>query len=231
MKIMLSVTCLLAGLFVSSCGGGNDATTMERTWRGRHKKDTVAFVNPTRLGDHLIKKAGVATGFQFPVGRPDGKGGIDTAGFFKARGYLGTEHPGEDWNRFTGGNSDIGKFVFAVADGVVFFSSDIGEGWGPVVRMVHNYGTAREPKFVESVYAHLNTCYVQAGNRLKRGDVIGTIGNANGKYHAHLHFEMRLDVGKDINAGLKGDTAGYVDPTQFIVAHPPVKKPSAGKSN
>lgn len=157
-------------------------------------------------------------GFDFPVGPPD------AANYYKFRGFLpaGLEHLGEDWNGLGGGNTDFGDYVYAVADGVVFYAEDYKAGWGKVIRMVHNYGTADAPRYIESLYAHVASSWVRPGNRMKRGEIIGTIGSADGIYHAHLHFEMRKQVGKDVKSGYEGDTLGFVDPTQFIEGHRPV---------
>jgi hypothetical protein len=62
-------------------------------------------------------------GFDYPVGPPNAKR------YFKARGFLpnGLEHLGEDWNGDGGGNSDFGDYVYAAADGVVFYSTSMPE--------------------------------------------------------------------------------------------------------
>ncbi len=46
-------------------------------------------------------------GFDFPVGKPDGKG------YYRARGLRlkSPRHMGEDWNGNGGGNSDLGDTV------------------------------------------------------------------------------------------------------------------------
>ena len=156
-------------------------------------------------------------GFDYPVGPPNAKR------YFKARGFLpnGLEHLGEDWNGDGGGNSDFGDYVYAAADGVVFYSNSYNNGWGNVIRILHNYGTEAHPLYIETLYAHVASSWVRTGYNMKRGEVIGTIGNAKGKYHAHLHFEMRKAAGKDIRCGYDGDTIGFVDPTPFIEAHRP----------
>jgi hypothetical protein len=167
----------------------------------------------------ILAKLRPCTGFDYPVGPPD------AARYFKARGFLpkGLEHLGEDWNGAGGGNTDFGDYVYAAADGVVFFSDHVGPGWGNVIRMVHNYGTKESPRYVETLYAHVSSSLVRPGYRMRRGEIIGTIGNAKGKYHAHLHFEMRKQPGKDIRCGYDGDTLGFVDPTAFIEARRPSK--------
>lgn len=156
-------------------------------------------------------------GFDYPVAPPDAKN------YFKARGFLpvNLEHLGEDWNGHRGGNSDFGDYVYAAADGVVFFSGYVNQGWGTVIRMLHNYGTDESPRYVETLYAHVSSAWARVGNEMRRGQTIGTIGNAEGKYHAHLHFETRLKPGKDIRCGYDGDTLGFVDPTAFIEQHRP----------
>lgn len=167
------------------------------------------------IGAAIMEKVLPADGFDFPVGPPDAKD------YYKFRGFLpkNLEHLGEDWNGTGGGNTDMGDYVYAAADGVVFAAKDHGGGWGIVIRMIHNYGSKAQPQYVESLYAHVASTWVRPGNRMKRGDVIGTIGNASGKYHAHLHFEMRKAPGKHIRCGYDGDTLGFVDPTQFILEH------------
>ncbi len=177
---------------------------------------TAALPNPP-ITPAILDKLRPCDGFDFPVGPPHAKH------YYKFRGFLpkDLEHLGEDWNGTGGGNTDFGDFVHAAADGIVFISQDYGAGWGIVVRVLHNYGTKADPAYIESVYAHVQSSWVKPGFRLKRGDILGTIGTAANKYHAHLHFEMRKAVGKDIGAGYAGDTVGFVDPTVFIEAHRP----------
>jgi murein DD-endopeptidase MepM/ murein hydrolase activator NlpD len=91
--------------------------------------------------------------------------------------------------------------------------------------MVHNYGTVESPRYIETLYAHVSSLLVRPGYAMRRGEMIGTIGNADGKYHAHLHFEMRLKPGKDIRCGYDGDTLGFISPTPFIEAHRPKRTP------
>ena len=169
----------------------------------------------------LLAKLTPCDGFDYPVNPPDAKR------YFKARGFLpiGIEHLGEDWNGPGGGNTDFGDFVYASATGVVIFSKFVGPGWGNVIRLLHNYGTLEAPRYIETLYAHVGSSLVRPGYVMNRGEVIGTIGNADGKYHAHLHFEMRTKPGKDIGCGYAGDTLGFVDPTAFIEAHRPPRSP------
>lgn len=156
-----------------------------------------------------------ADGFDFPVGPPDAKG------YYNAQGFTKNNHLGDDWNGNGGGNSDKGDPVFATADGLVKLAMDYEGGWGKVIRILHNAGTAERPYFVESLYAHLDSMHVEAGAKVKRGQKIGNIGDAGGAYWAHLHFEIRRDTALDLGGGYDPDTTGYLDPTKFVKAHRP----------
>ncbi|MEM0996050.1 MAG: M23 family metallopeptidase [Bacteroidota bacterium] len=202
--------------------GVTNHTVYERDTLRPAPVDTTAPVDSFPLiSPEIVQKVRPADGFDFPVGPPDAED------YYKYRGFLPNdlEHLGEDWNGIGGGNTDQGDYVFAAADGVVFFAEDFGGGWGIVIRMLHNYGTEAQPNYIESLYAHVASAWVRPGNRMKRGEIIGTIGSAGGIYHAHLHFEMRGSPGKPIPSGYEGDTLGFVDPTDFIQAHRPQRRP------
>ena len=69
----------------------------------------------------------LADGFDQPVGKPDADGYIFT------RGFRPRYHMGEDWNGLEGGNSDLGKPVYATANGIVVLARDMRMGWGNLV--------------------------------------------------------------------------------------------------
>jgi murein DD-endopeptidase MepM/ murein hydrolase activator NlpD len=150
-------------------------------------------------------------GFDFPVGPPDG------AGYYDAQPFGTNTHLGNDWNGNGGGNTDLGDPVHAVATGVVVHAFDLGGGWGNVVRIVHACG-------VESLYAHLDRIETTLGATVERGQRIGTIGTAHGRYLAHLHLEIR-SPGLPLGGGYSTDTTGYRDPTAFIRANRPTARP------
>ena len=158
----------------------------------------------------------VADGLDYPLGPPDGKG------YYNAQPFGGNSgHLGDDWNGVGGGNSDLGDTIFSIGTGKVFFSKDIGGGWGNVVRMVHNIGTHLDPVWVESLYAHMDTVWVNQGAILKRGDPLGTVGTAGGIYLAHLHLEIRSQVGLPIGGGYGTEIEGWEDPSAYIQSHRP----------
>ena len=150
-------------------------------------------------------------GFDFPVGAPDAAGYVDAQPFGR------NDHLGADWNARTGGNSDLGDPVHAAAAGRVIFAGEGGPGWGPVVRVLHR--TPAGP--VETLYAHLDEIQVASGALLQRGQQLGTIGTAHGRYLAHLHFELRDVVGMELGPGYAADRDGWVDPTAYILANRP----------
>ena len=150
-------------------------------------------------------------GFDFPVGPPDGEG------YYDAQPFREHDHLGSDWNGNGGGDTDLGDPVHSVAGGRVVFAEDVGGGWGNVVRIVHRCEDGK----VESVYAHLDVIAVSVGERVERGDVIGSIGDAHAEYVPHLHFELRNEVGLPIGSGYGEEARGYLDPTAFILSHRP----------
>lgn len=157
----------------------------------------------------------ITDGFDYPVGAPDGKG------YYNAQKFQENYHLGEDWNGTGGGNTDLGDPVYAAANGYVVFSAPHTAGWGNVVRIVHCTfpgNEKRKPVYLETLYAHLDTILVASGDIVSRGQQIGTIGSSNGKYYAHLHFELRYNIMMLIGAGY-GSRRGYLDPSRFINSH------------
>ncbi|MFN0130131.1 MAG: M23 family metallopeptidase [Verrucomicrobiales bacterium] len=160
-------------------------------------------------------KVPLADGFEIPVGKPPGEG------YYVFRGYAPNGHLGEDWNGKGGGDTDLGDPVYSCADGMVVFSYDVRVGWGNVVIIRHAYRSADGSiRQVDSLYAHLDRRTVRKDQIVKRGQEIGTIGTAHGRYAAHLHFEMRknLEVGMNRSKFPK-DFSVYYSPRQFMAAH------------
>jgi hypothetical protein len=154
-----------------------------------------------------------ASRFDFPLGSENG------ALVYNAQRFSGNKHLGDDLNGIGGEDSDLGDPVFAVADGRVLRARDGGPGWGNVIILLHAYLQDGERKFVESYYGHLETMLVKPGQNVRRGQQIGTVGTGNGKYFAHLHFEMRAFVTPYVGPGYRTDTRGWIDPSAFITRH------------
>ncbi len=77
-----------------------------------------------------------------------------------------------------------GTPVKCSADGVVIYS-----GWktdfGKLVTVDHGYG-------YRTRYGHLMKIYVKNGQRVKRGDTIGALGNTGRSTGPHLHYEVKV---------------------------------------
>jgi murein DD-endopeptidase MepM/ murein hydrolase activator NlpD len=166
-----------------------------------------------------------ADGFDFPVGKPDGAGYWIVSGLAEQEYYklFGSWHTGEDWNRGSG-DADLGDPVYSVAHGKVNVARHFG-GWGNVVLVEHGLP---DGDTVWSQYAHLREMTVSEGQKVSRGDQVGTIGKGDkNKFVAHLHFEIRL---RDLPAykwGWKTEAdrlevlRSYAHPSDFISARRP----------
>jgi len=152
----------------------------------------------------------LAKHFDWPVGKPNGEG------YYNAQPFGENNHLGEDLNATTGGNSDLGDPIYAVANGYVSFAQDVGGGWGNVIRIIHKL---EDSTYVESLYAHCDEINVSKGSLVSKGKQIGTIGDAHGQYYAHLHFELRSKINMPIGGGYSSKIEGYLNPLKFIKSH------------
>jgi murein DD-endopeptidase MepM/ murein hydrolase activator NlpD len=83
-----------------------------------------------------------------------------------------------------------GTPVKAPADGVVVFTGRNG-GLGKTVRIAHGFGFT-------TVYGHLDAIDVEPGDEIRRGEVLGALGNSGRSTGPHLHYEVHVD-GKAAN--------------------------------
>ncbi|MBI1215401.1 MAG: peptidoglycan DD-metalloendopeptidase family protein [Alphaproteobacteria bacterium] len=74
--------------------------------------------------------------------------------------------------------------VAAAADGVVVYVGDRLKSYGNLVLIRH-------PGGMVTTYAHLSTVTVRAGQSVRRGQVIGSVGSTGSVSSAQLHFEVR----------------------------------------
>ena len=154
-----------------------------------------------------------AARFDFPLGSEHG------ALAYNAQPFTENRHLGDDLNGIGGENSDLGDPIYAIADGRVLFAADGGPGWGNAIIVLHAYEENGVRKYVQSYYAHVETIRVEPRQDVRRGEQIATVGNASGRYLAHLHFEMREFVTPFVGPGYREDTRGWINPTEFIAAH------------
>ena len=162
-------------------------------------------------------KSHISHGFDFPVGKPNAEG------YYNALKFREKSHLGEDWNGLKGGNSDFDDPIYSISNGLVVSAEDLGGGWGNVIRIVHKLKNNKYA-YVESLYAHCSKTLVKKGDFVRKGDLIGKIGNANGKYLAHLHFEIRSKPGQSVGFGYaKIAEDYYISPTNFISINRKIK--------
>lgn len=76
-----------------------------------------------------------------------------------------------------------GTPIYATADGTVRLSGNVGNGYGNHVIVNHGFS-------YETLYGHMVRTKVRAGQRVKRGEVLGWVGNTGKSTGPHLHYEV-----------------------------------------
>ncbi len=107
--------------------------------------------------------------------------GWRTDPFTKAR----RRHKGMDFT------APRGTPVYATSDGTIKRADARSLGYGKHIRVDHGFGYV-------TLYAHLSGYNVKRGQRVKRGDIIGYVGNTGRSQAPHLHYEIQKD-GKAVN--------------------------------
>ena len=162
------------------------------------------------------KPASIADSFAYPIGTKETvTQAKDSDGWYNALDFGQESHLGEDWNKNTGGNTDCGQPVYSATNGIITFARDAGPGWGNVVIVTH---TLTDGTKVQSLYGHLLEI-TKTNGEVKKREQIGKVGNANGKYLCHLHFEIRDESCPSwdmVFVGYSPIRYGWVDPSDFI---------------
>jgi len=84
-----------------------------------------------------------------------------------------------------------GTPIYATGNGVVKRADNRSSGYGKHIRIDHGFGYI-------SLYAHLSKYNVRRGQKVKRGDIIGYVGNTGRSVGPHVHYEIFKD-NKKIN--------------------------------
>jgi len=87
--------------------------------------------------------------------------------------------------------ASIGTKVYATGDGVVRDVQSIGGGYGRWIMIDHGFD-------YKTMYAHLSGFNVKVGDLVKRGQVIGYVGNSGTSTGPHLHYEVHKN-GEPVN--------------------------------
>ncbi|HEY3084506.1 MAG TPA: peptidoglycan DD-metalloendopeptidase family protein [Candidatus Dormibacteraeota bacterium] len=95
----------------------------------------------------------------------------------------------------------FGSPVFAADDGVVALVGTSSSGYGNYVVIAHAGG-------FDTLYGHLSSILVKAGQRVTQGTPVGLEGSTGNSTGPHLHFELRV-------------AQKPVDPTPYLPPGPP----------
>ena len=94
-------------------------------------------------------------------------------------------HAGMDFSAKTG------TPIYATGNGKVIRVRKSRKGYGNHVKIDHGYGYV-------TLYAHMQKYIVKKGQKVKRGEVIGYVGNTGKSVAPHLHYEVHKN-GKKVN--------------------------------
>lgn len=89
----------------------------------------------------------------------------------------------------------VGTKIVAPADGKIVFADRDG-AYGLCVEIDHGNG-------IKTRYAHMSKIVAKIGNTIKRGDIVGLVGNTGRSTGAHLHYEVMIN-------GVHTDPLAYI---------------------
>ncbi len=81
--------------------------------------------------------------------------------------------------------AEEGLGVSASAHGIIT-SVRYSDSYGLMIEIEHGQGFS-------SIYAHLGSASVEKGQKVEKGEIVGTIGESGRATAPHLHFEIRKD--------------------------------------
>ncbi|MFA8300188.1 MAG: M23 family metallopeptidase [Hyphomicrobiales bacterium] len=88
-------------------------------------------------------------------------------------------------------SAPIGTPIYATGDGVINKVRKSNSGYGYYISIDHGFG-------YETVYAHCHEFKAKKGDKVKRGQIIATVGNTGKSTGPHVHYEIRKK-GRPIN--------------------------------
>jgi len=111
-----------------------------------------------------------------------------------ASGYGYRIHPIYKTRMFHNGmdfSTKSGTPIYATGNGKIAKTRKSRRGYGNHLIIDHGYG-------YKTLYAHMKKYIVKRGQKVKRGELIGYVGNTGTSVAPHLHYEVHKD-GKKIN--------------------------------
>lgn len=179
----------------------------------------------------------LADGYDSPVGTAAERraAAVWPGNWFDATGFdklyrVGTSgqayHTGADLNlNEPYWDADAHSPVYAATSGVVTFADRL-PGWGNVIVIRHD-PLVTTGQVLYGRYAHIEDIRVSVGERVVRGQQISKVGNADGIFAYHLHYDLSptnilasqpWHWPKMDRAALR---ANYIDPLEFTRANRP----------
>jgi murein DD-endopeptidase MepM/ murein hydrolase activator NlpD len=112
-------------------------------------------------------------------------GGISSNFGFRVDPFNGItrEHDGIDIA------APYGAPIYAMQDGTVIRSGWRG-GYGQAITIDHYYPDVPVMPRIQTTYGHCSYLYVQSGQYVRRGQIIGLVGSTGRSTGPHLHFEV-----------------------------------------
>ncbi len=161
------------------------------------REEAILELEDKMSAENTYYGSGVAGKMSWPVPYED----VYISSSFKLRTLNGTtkRHNGVDICRWGGSH---GADVIASGDGTVVKASwGYNGGYGNLITINHGNG-------VVTYYAHLSNIRVKAGQKVKKGLVIGNVGNTGYSFGAHLHFGVMVN-------------GTWVDPVKYVPRYTP----------
>lgn len=170
--------------------GKKKQTVRVRTKNGAVMKEEV-------LAETVItepKKEVVAKGTKISAGAAYYNGPVAAAGGGDWAWPIGGGYVSSHYGENRGGRPhfaiDIaaatGTPVYASNSGTVIQAGDAGDGYGNCIIISHGNG-------ITTLYGHLNSMSVYAGQTVQKGQYIGGVGSTGWSTGAHLHYEARIN--------------------------------------
>lgn len=183
----LSEIALKYGVTVHSLSVANGINNPARIYIGM-----VLSIPSAQAGSNSVRYASVGDGVCTDI-----KLTQTGTGYFirPTHGYYLTQ-PFLPWHAGTDLAADTGTDIYAADGGTVVFSGWNTAGYGNLIILDHNNGW-------RTYYAHLSDIYVDCGQWVPRGSIIGAMGSTGNSTGPHLHFEM-------LRFGIAVNPAGYI---------------------
>lgn len=123
-------------------------------------------------------------------------------------------HDGEDINLKTGGNTDEGQDILAIADGIVtsVHIHTNSNNFGKHIHIAHEGSWGK----VWCHFAHCSDILVQEGDQVKGGQVVAKVGRT-GTVYSHLHWAIKREPTRiDGIARTQEDLKKWTAPIPFV---------------